>query len=64
MTMKQPAVRGDIVMLNAYVPQDLLDRVDRHVERLRQDEPHRSISRSSTVRELLDIGLRERERKR
>ncbi len=45
------------VLLTARVPGDLVERLERHVERMRRETPYLGVSRSDAVRVLLGRAL-------
>ena len=45
------------------LPDDLVERVDKYVDLLREDLPGLSISRADAIRQLLMVGLREEEKR-
>lgn len=45
---------GDVLFIR--VPKELIDRIDRLVEKRRAEEPWRAVSRSDVARELLYAG--------
>ena len=45
------------------LPDDLVERVDKYIDHLRDELPGLNISRADAIRQLLMVGLREEERR-
>jgi hypothetical protein len=54
----------DSAVLHFIVPGDMLEAIDALVREAKERAPHRTVSRSDIARELMDLALREKGRKR
>lgn len=50
--------------ITVYFPDDMVSDINAHLETAREASRARQISRSDVIRELVEIGLRERARRR
>lgn len=61
--MARPKKADPWVTVSLRLPSALIDEIDRHSERLREETPLLEISRADTMRYLLKVALQEAQKK-